>query len=528
MLKRTFLTLAFLLLPAAAWATDAPLVADTYVSVANPSLNFGNLPTMTIGGSNVGLLEFDLSTLPSGIASTSVVKATLQVFVDRVGTSGTISVAPLLGPWTESTVTNVTFPGSGAAAAASNVVNNAGEYVAIDVTALVQAWVTSPGSNFGVALTSLGALYLDSKESTTTSHPAKLDVTVAALPADDEFVTTPNGGTNTAAGYSSLTDPKGFYNTAFGESTLGLSNGTVYNTAIGSGALQVTTTGSVNTAVGAGALQVNTTGQWNQAFGAFSMAANTTGQYNTAAGFYALSGNTTGGGNVGIGDFTFYNNTTGVQNTAVGEEAGFNSTTGSYNTFLGQSAGLNVTTGNYNIIIENAGLASDTSVIRIGDFNQNRAFIAGIRGVATGVSNAVEVVIDSNGQLGTINSSRRFKNDIADMGDISSGLMKLRPVTFHYKQPSADGIERLEYGLIAEEVATVYPEAVTYTPTGETETIQYHKINAMMLNEIQRQHRTIQEQAQELDNLRERLAALEKAVQSSIPGPKAAAGEVNP
>lgn len=510
---RHVLTLAFILLPATAWATDAPLIGDASVSSANPTLNFGNLPNLTVGGGNTALVQFDLSTLPSGLTSTGVIKATLQVFVNRVGTSGNLQVTSVLSPWSESLVTYDNLPATGATAG-TGAISAAGVYISVDVTNQVQSWVSAPASNYGLELTSSGLAYLDSKESTTTSHPAKLDITVAEAPQNAEFVTYPNGGTNTAAGYSTSTDPHGFFNTAFGELTLGLSAGSVYNTAIGNGALALTTSGSVNTAVGAGALQANTTGQWNQAFGAFSMVSNTTGQYNTAAGFYALAGNTTGSNNTGFGEYTLYNNN-GQENTAIGSYAGFYNTAGSYNIFLGSSAG-ELTTGSDNIEIGyDVGAASDANVIRIGGVNETRAFIAGIRGTATGVSNAVEVVIDSNGQLGTINSSRRFKNDISDMGDASSGLLKLRPVTFHYKQPSADGVERLEYGLIAEEVARVYPEAVTYTPSGETETIQYHKINAMMLNEIQKQHRTIEEQAQELDALRERLAVIEKALQTA-------------
>lgn len=514
--------LSLIFLPAAAWATDAPLIGDASVNSAQPSLNFGNLANLTVGQGNTALLQFDLSTMPSGTSSAGVLKATLRVFVNRVGTSGTLAVAPVLTQWNESTVTYNTFPGIGTEIGSGVAAEAAGDYVTFDVTGQVQNWIAQPATNFGLALTSSGLVYLDSKESTTTSHPATLDVTVAGQPAGAEFVTTPHGVTNTAAGYSSLNDPNGFFNTAFGESTLSLSAGSVYNTAIGNGALQNTTSGGVNTAVGANALVANTTGSWNQAFGMGSLSANTTGQYNTAGGFYALGGNTTGFGNTGFGQYAFYSNTTGSENTVVGGYAGFYNTSGSYNTFVGTNAGELPTTGSYNIMIANQGTPSDSHLIRIGDSNQNRTFIAGIRGVATGVSNAVEVVIDTNGQLGTINSSRRFKRDIVDMGDASNSLMKLRPVTFHYKQPSTDGVDRLEYGLIAEEVASVYPDTVTYTPSGETETIQYHKINAMMLNEIQKQHRKVEEQAKQLEALQERFAALERLVQSAAQDTSAA------
>src|SRR6185503_7516937 len=94
----------------------------------------------------------------------------------------------------------------------------------------------------------------------------------------------------------------------------------------------------------------------------------------------------------------------------------------------------------HNIVIGAIGSAGDSGTIRIGtDLAQTSFFAAGVRGVTTSVNDAVAVVIDSNGQLGTISSSRRFKEDIDDMGDASRGLMRLRPVTFRYKKPFDDG-----------------------------------------------------------------------------------------
>ena len=141
----------------------------------------------------------------------------------------------------------------------------------------------------------------------------------------------------------------------------------------------------------------------------------------------------------------------------------------------------------------------------------------------TGVNNAVGVVIDANGQLGTVNSSRRFKEDIQDMRDSSSGLMRLRPVTFRYTQPYADGSRPVDYGLIAEEVAEVYPGLVVNGPDGQVETVQYHKLNAMLLNEVQKLERQAQSQhqrnlmqQQKIRSLEERLAAIESLL-TSVP-----------
>ena len=118
--------------------------------------------------------------------------------------------------------------------------------------------------------------------------------------------------------------------------------------------------------------------------------------------------------------------------------------------------------------------------------------------------------VDANGQLGTISSSMRYQEDVDSMGDASLGLLELRPLTFMYREGVASGPQRLQYGLIAEEVAEIYPELVTYTPSGEVETVQYQKVNAMLLNEVQREHQQIQEQGELIANLMERLVQLER------------------
>ncbi|HYA43414.1 MAG TPA: tail fiber domain-containing protein, partial [Syntrophobacteraceae bacterium] len=141
----------------------------------------------------------------------------------------------------------------------------------------------------------------------------------------------------------------------------------------------------------------------------------------------------------------------------------------------------------------------ESNTIRIGsnDLNgnplTNQTFIAGIHGALA--SGGTEVFVTSDGKLGTLTSSRRYKEEIADMGDASSALMKLRPVIFRYKPEYADGQRTLQYGLIAEEVAEVYPDLVHYDPkTGQPYTVAYHLMNAMLLNEVQKQQRRILEQ----------------------------------
>jgi hypothetical protein len=146
--------------------------------------------------------------------------------------------------------------------------------------------------------------------------------------------------------------------------------------------------------------------------------------------------------------------------------------------------------------------------------NQTSFFAAGIRGVTTGNNDAIPVVIDSNGQLGTVSSSRRFKEDIHDMDTVSSGLMRLRPVTFRYQKPFADGSKPIQYGLIAEEVADVYPDLVAHSADGQIETVKYQVLDSMLLNELQKEHKQVQEQAETIRVLEARLAVLEKALLS--------------
>ena len=113
--------------------------------------------------------------------------------------------------------------------------------------------------------------------------------------------------------------------------------------------------------------------------------------------------------------------------------------TGSGNVALGTLAGANLTTGNSNLVIGNllGGIAGEANTMRIG-LSQFRTFISGIRGVTTGNANAITVMIDSDGQLGTMSSSRRFKHEIKPMDTASQAILSLKPVTFNYKSDNTN------------------------------------------------------------------------------------------
>jgi hypothetical protein len=108
------------------------------------------------------------------------------------------------------------------------------------------------------------------------------------------------------------------------------------------------------------------------------------------------------------------------------------------------------------------------------------------------------VEVSSTGQLGIVMSSVRYKRDIRNMGDASARLMKLRPVTFRYKSDPAGA---LQYGLVAEEVAELYPELVTHGPDGKVMTMRYSMLSAMLLNELQKQARENERQVGQIQRL---------------------------
>ena len=199
-------------------------------------------------------------------------------------------------------------------------------------------------------------------------------------------------------------------------------------------------------------------------------------------------------------------------NTAVGEAALVSNTSGSNNIALGHSAGIDITMGDRNIDIGNTGEGGDTNTIRIGSI-QTRTFIAGIRGVTTGNNNAVPVLIDSDGQLGTTSSSRRFKKEIKPMHEVSEAILALKPVTFHYK---SDATNTPQFGLIAEEVAQVDSDLVVRDNDGEIYTVRYEAVNAMLLNEFLKEHRRVQKQTQKIQEQETTIAELKKQVQTVV------------
>jgi hypothetical protein len=282
------------------------------------------------------------------------------------------------------------------------------------------------------------------------------------------------------------------FTTAEGQNALfSLTTGAA-NTAVGWFSLWGNAEGSFNTATGAGALLFNTSDQ-NTAFGAAALLFNTFGFGNTAVGAAALSSNTgatvdtpnggPGSANTAVGVSALSSNTTGGFNTAVGAYALANSL-GFGNIALGSGAGSAVTTASNVICIGTSGANVDESCF-IGHIYSNVQPIVG--------TDPDSVTINSNGRLGRGNaSSRRYKHDIKPMEKASEALYALKPVSFRYNE-QYDATQTLAFGLIAEEVAEVYPDLVGRNREGKPESVRYEQINAMLLNEFLKEHRKVQE-----------------------------------
>lgn len=257
--------------------------------------------------------------------------------------------------------------------------------------------------------------------------------------------------------------------------------------------------------MGLSALFANTGGSANSAVGYKALYANTSGYLNTAHGIRALYENVASR-NTAVGAESLNSNTTGHNNVAVGQFALSSNGAGSYNIAVGSTAG-SLTTADHNILVGNAGVVAESGAIRIGAPGvHTQAFIAGISGNTTGLA-GVTVLVDANGELGTISSSRRFKQDIELIGSASERILQLRPVAFRYKKEIADGEPAREYGLIAEEVAEVFPELVVNDDEGRPYTVRYHLLVPLLLSELQRQRAEYEAQWQALAN---RLEAVER------------------
>jgi hypothetical protein len=335
-------------------------------------------------------------------------------------------------------------------------------------------------------------------------------VCLGCLPTMQAVSPTPDGGYpggNTAEGGSgalfSLTT--GTNNTAVGSSALFSLTTGIQNTAVGAQALK-NNTANDNSAEGFQALVNNTTGFGNTATGWRALFQNTTGFHNTADGFSALLRNTVGNHNTASGDEALGSNTTGNFNTTDGAHSLENNTTGSGNTALGFGAGDNVTTAN-NVICIGSGVE--------GANVSNGCYIGSVFGQTSSVGTAV--FINSSGKLGTITSSRRFKEEIKPMAQASEALFALKPVIFRYKK-EIEPQKIPQFGLVAEDVEAVNPDLVVRDTDGQAYTVRYEAVNAMLLNEFLKEHRQVQEQKATIAQLKQDFAEQRKQIETLTAG----------
>ena len=319
------------------------------------------------------------------------------------------------------------------------------------------------------------------------------------------LISNTTGSFNTANGVNTLLrNTTGDFNTAEGFRALfGNTSGT-QNTATGVNALISNTTGSFNTANGVNALISNTTGFQNAATGVQALSSNTTGFHNTADGFQALLSNTIGNHNTANGDNALVHDTTGSLNTAIGAHALDQNITGSSNVALGFQAGFNIT-GNGNVCIgENiVGVIGESNVTRIGNIG------------STAQANGVFVTVGAGGKLGFQVSSRRYKDDIKPMDRASEALFALKPVSFRYKR-EIDPARSPDFGLIAEDVATVNPNLVARDEEGKIVTVRYQAVNAMLLNEFLKEHKKVEEQQASIAELKSTVAQQKNDFQAKV------------
>jgi hypothetical protein len=224
--------------------------------------------------------------------------------------------------------------------------------------------------------------------------------------------------------------------------------------------------------------------------------------------------NITGNNNTATGFDALYANKAGHGNTAIGEDALHAKRSGSSNIAVGFQAGLKLTTGSNNIDIDNQGIAGESNTIRIGTLNtQTAVYIAGASASAGSAPNVAQLYVNTQtGQVGVVTSSERFKTDITPMGSATAKLDELRPVTFQYKS-NPQGAR--QYGLIAEEVAKIYPELVVRDAKKQILSVRYDELAPMLLNEIKQQKRQFSEQlntqAAEIRELKAATLALQAA-----------------
>ena len=370
---------------------------DAYTNSATPTTNYGAKTLIDVdGATQASYIQFDLGSIPSGA---NVSQATLKLYVNSVVTAGSFNVDYVNGSWSEGTIDFNNAPALGSNIVASVPITTAdkNQYVLINITSALQAWLNGSQTNDGIALVANGSFNatFDSKENTTTSHPAEIDVVFAGGGGGITGVTAgtdlTGGGTSgnvtlnvdttkVVTGILPGTDLTG--GGTGGVLTLNLDTTKVpqlvaANTFTGNQTVNgnLSATGVVTGSgfqIGSNLFDYGVYGSQN-AFLGFAGNTFTTGSQETGSGVYALNQDTTGWQNTAVGAYALYYNNTGGQNTAIGAETLYFNTGGGNNTAIGLEALVNNTTGNSNIATGTFALGETTT----GSNNTAYGFAAG-------------------------------------------------------------------------------------------------------------------------------------------------------
>ena len=163
---------------------QAPPSGDTFVSSTTPKHNYGPSITLVVCAGSTSYVQFNLSGLPAGA---SVTKASLRLYVDAVAAKGSFDVYQLNSSWNENTLTyNTPPPPLGTSATGGHPISitpsSMNQFLLIDITPLVQGWVSGAIPNNGVALaltTATGSFSFDSKESLLTANGPELEIALS-------------------------------------------------------------------------------------------------------------------------------------------------------------------------------------------------------------------------------------------------------------------------------------------------------------------------------------------------------------
>lgn len=222
--------------------------------------------------------------------------------------------------------------------------------------------------------------------------------------------------------------------------------------------------------------------------------ATVSGANNSAQGYLTMPSATTADSNCCLGSTSLGSLLSGSNNVAMGVIALSNLTTGDNCIGIGRAAGQSYTSSESNNICigsSTTGTTGESNTTRIGNGSTAACFVTGISGVTvTGTA----VLCATNGQLGTVVSSKRYKENIKPMGkDIS--VMHLRPKEFNYK---FDEKRTTKYGLVAEEVHEDFPELCFYNENDKPESVLYHELPVFLLHEIKK----LNDRIEKLENKR--------------------------